>query len=75
MENEQNIQITVSDLAMLKSIVDVSASRGAFKADEMRTVGEVYEKLTKFLDSVVKQNEETAEGEEGAEEAPEKGDE
>jgi hypothetical protein len=44
-------QITVQDLARLKSIVETACTRGAFQAAEMRIVGEVYEKLCAFLNS------------------------
>ena len=35
-------------------IFDVASRRGAFKADEMATVGTVYNKLKAFLDSLPK---------------------
>ena len=46
-------QITIEDLITIKNLIDVSCSRGAFKADEMSSVGEVYDKLTGFLNSVI----------------------
>lgn len=51
------MNLTVTDLARLKDIIDVASQRGAFKAAEMKAVGEVYEKLVQFLDSVIKQAE------------------
>lgn len=50
-------QITVVDLARIKTIIETACSRGAFQAAEMRTVGEVYDRLTIFLASVVTQAE------------------
>lgn len=50
-------QITVVDLARIKIMIETACSRGAFQAAEMRTVGEVYERLTTFLASVVAQAE------------------
>jgi hypothetical protein len=47
--------ITVADLNLLKNIIDLASTRGAFRAAEMTQVGEVYEKLATFLDSVVAQ--------------------
>lgn len=47
--------ITVADLNLLKNIIDLASTRGAFRAAEMKQVGEVYEKLTAFLDAVVAQ--------------------
>jgi hypothetical protein len=50
-----NTQITVADLNLLKNIIDLASTRGAFQASEMRQVGEVYEKLVAFLETVVAQ--------------------
>ena len=47
-----NAQLTIADLASLQGILEAACSRGAFKASEMRQVGEVYEKLTNFLASL-----------------------
>lgn len=44
--------LTLQDLANIKSIVDIAAQRGAFKAGEMAAVGVIYNKLSLFLDSV-----------------------
>jgi hypothetical protein len=49
--------LSITDLAAIKNIIDVAASRGAFKAAEMKTVGEVYDRLTGFLTSVIQQAE------------------
>ena len=53
--------LSVSDLQNIAMIFDVASRRGAFKADEMATVGTVYNKLKTFLDSLPK-----PEGEPGA---------
>jgi len=47
--------ITIADLNLLKNIIDLASTRGAFRAAEMTQIGEVYEKLTAFLDNVVAQ--------------------
>jgi hypothetical protein len=52
-------QITVTDLALLKSLVEVASTRGAFKADELSTVGQVYDKLNLFLQQIVEQAEQS----------------
>ena len=51
--------LTVQDLQALKSIIDVSTQRGAFKASELAVVGATYNKLEAFLQAVssVKQGE------------------
>jgi hypothetical protein len=51
----ENTQITVADLGLLKNIIDLASTRGAFRAAEMKQVGEVYEKLSAFLDAVLAQ--------------------
>lgn len=59
----ENKQITIADLGLLKNIIDLASARGAFRAAEMKDVGEVYNKLTDFLEAVVEQakaQEETA---------------
>lgn len=48
-------ELTISDLNALKSIIDVASSRGAFKPNEMMTVGQVYSKLEAFLGAVTSQ--------------------
>jgi uncharacterized protein YdbL (DUF1318 family) len=47
--------ITIADLNLLKNIIDLASTRGAFRAGEMKQIGEVYEKLATFLDAVVAQ--------------------
>ena len=44
--------LTIQDLATLKQIIDVASSRGAFKPNEMMTVGQTYSKLESFLSAV-----------------------
>jgi hypothetical protein len=47
--------LSIQDLAALKSIIDVASSRGTFKPNEMMTVGQVYGKLEAFLNAVAEQ--------------------
>lgn len=54
-ETKQSVDLTVQDLAMMKNIIDLSAQRGAFKPAEMAAVGNVYNKLSAFLESVSQQ--------------------
>lgn len=48
-----NTQITISDLATIKELIDLACARGAFRGEEMTSVGEVYDKLTGFLNTVI----------------------
>jgi len=50
--------LNISDLAALRSIVDVASQRGAFKATELEAVGKTYNKLNTFLESVANNKEE-----------------
>ena len=47
--------ITVADLNLLKNIIDLASTRGAFQASEMTQIGTVYDKLAVFLEAVVAQ--------------------
>lgn len=51
----QGPDLTVTDLQNLRAIIDVAASRGAFKAAEMGAVGTVFNKLDAFLNAVAPQ--------------------
>lgn len=48
-------ELTVSDLANIRQIIDIATSRGAFKANEMTQIGPVYDKLDKFLNHIAAQ--------------------
>jgi hypothetical protein len=41
--------LNINDLNALKQIIEVTNSRGSYKAGEMEAVGKVYNKLSKFL--------------------------
>ncbi len=47
--------LTIQDLTAMKSVIDVASQRGAFKPNEMTTVGTVYTKLEAFLNAVAEQ--------------------
>lgn len=54
-QQQQSVDLNVQDLNMMRSIIDLASSRGAFKASEMAAVGAVYNKLNGFLEGVAKQ--------------------
>lgn len=56
---EAAAELTVQDLASIKQIIDVASQRGAFKPNEMMTIGQVYTKLDTFLAAVQKQQQES----------------
>lgn len=45
----ENTQLTINDLATIRNIIDLAVSRGAFRANEVRVVGETFERLEAFL--------------------------
>jgi hypothetical protein len=45
-------ELTITDLANIRSIVDAAVRRGAFGAAELSAVGAAYDKLNTFLNSV-----------------------
>ena len=54
---KESYDLNVNDLNMLKNIIDIASTRGAFRPNEMVIVGQTYNKLTAFLDQVAKQQE------------------
>jgi hypothetical protein len=57
----ENAQLTIADLASIHTLIDAACTRGAFKAPEMSKVGEIYDKLTRFLETATQQAQEQAE--------------
>jgi hypothetical protein len=51
----ENDTITISDLDTIKNIINLAATRGAFRGEELSMVGTVYDKLTEFLSAVIQQ--------------------
>ena len=65
--------LTIGDLRLVARVIQVSSERGAIRANEMATVGDLYNRLVEFLNAVQPQQPATAEGEapaEGSTEAP-----
>lgn len=56
-QEQQGTDLSINDLNAMKVIIDIASSRGAFKPNEMMAVGQTYNKLTAFLDTVAKQAE------------------
>jgi hypothetical protein len=52
-QNTTQVQeLTIQDLATLRSIIEISSERNTFKVGEMAAVGLVYNKLDAFLKAV-----------------------
>lgn len=44
--------LTIGDLRLMARLVQISSERGAIRADEMATVGDLYNRLSQFLNTV-----------------------
>tara|TARA_Y100001949_G_scaffold39978_1_gene32384 strand:+ start:231 stop:458 length:228 start_codon:yes stop_codon:yes gene_type:complete len=51
----------VDDINLIRQVIEIASTRGAFQAGELKAVGEVYEKVTAFLNEV-QANEQGKEG-------------
>ena len=60
MEN-QTVNLSLSDLILLKNAVSVACERGAFKAEEMSNVGGCYDRLSVWLAQMTTSAENTGE--------------
>ena len=45
----ENHTLTVADMASLKNVLEAACNRGAFRANELSTVGQLYDKLSIFV--------------------------
>ena len=51
-EPQEAGNLTIADLQTISNIIDIAMTRGAFRANEAKTVGESYEKINAFLQTV-----------------------
>lgn len=49
----ENIKLTINDLVTLRNIVDLASTRGAFRANELAEVGEIYNRLNQFVEACI----------------------
>lgn len=59
----ENQNLTLNDMVSLRNCLDAACTRGAFKANEMKAIGELYDKLSRFIDESQKQAAEAASAE------------
>lgn len=52
-EEAQAQPLTVQDLVTLKSAIELGTQRGAWRANELTAVGQVYDRLTLFVASLL----------------------
>jgi len=46
------MSLTIADLNLVVQIIDIATQRGAFRAPELKMVGELYDKTQEFLKEV-----------------------
>lgn len=49
----ENLTLTINDLVTLRNIVDLASTRGAFRANELSEVGDVYDRLNQFVEASI----------------------
>jgi len=47
--------LSVADLISLRNLIDAACARGTFKANEMASVGEIYNRLNAFVEAAQQQ--------------------
>lgn len=50
-QSPETPSLALADLVLLLNLIRVTSERGAIKAEELSAVGEVYDKLLKFLEA------------------------
>jgi len=54
-EAQPTPQLSITDLQNVRAIIDTAVRRGAFSAAEATSVGQVFDRVNAFLNSVVPQ--------------------
>jgi hypothetical protein len=55
-------ELTITDLALARAVIETATERGTFKANELASVGALYNKLDTFLKEVEAQAKAAKEG-------------
>lgn len=58
-EETPNIEITIQDLAVIRSIIDAATRAGVFSAKDLTIVGAVHDKVNTVVEDFVEKNKET----------------
>lgn len=56
-------ELTINDLMALRNLIEVVTARSAFKANELSSVGILFDRLTAFLEASTKKDAPTNQGE------------
>lgn len=68
-EVSADTQVTAGDLATMVRIIDASSQRGAFRGEELETVGALRTKLATIVNALAPATEETEDGNDDATES------
>jgi hypothetical protein len=68
-QQKQAEELTITDLALARAVIETATDRGTFKANELAQVGALYNKLDMFLKQVEEQAKAAKEGQEAAQAA------
>lgn len=70
MSDENQTQLTLNDFALVVNIIDACTERGAFKGNELASIGQIREKFVAFIKANTPEGEQTTDTEkENTEEA------
>ena len=65
--SQQPLGLTIQDLVLVAQVIQTTSQRGAYRAEELANVGNLYNKLVTFLESVGAINRQPQETEEKSE--------
>ena len=65
-KEQQGNDLNIQDLALARAIIELATERSAFKANELASVGALYNKLDTFLKEVEEQAKAAKEAQEAA---------
>jgi hypothetical protein len=69
----EEVTITIQDIGICKQAIEVAATRGAFKAEEMAVVGATYNKVSAWLNQMQPAVDDNAEATESTETSEDQG--
>lgn len=62
-EQPVQVELTLADIINVRNLIEVVSTRGAFKAGELTSVGQLFDKINSFVTVATKKPEDTpAEG-------------
>lgn len=56
-------ELTINDLIAIRNLIDIVTTRGVFKANELSSVGILFDRLTVFLEAATKKETPASQGE------------